>query len=177
VRVGTKAEFDVDCIVLPADDTTTINESVKRRLPVLVFGSHFFLRQAYLAGCSDFCKDPWTLGELELRLDAIVSGIIKRHRFSWGEIELSGGTARVGGNEIGLSWHEVSILRVLLEQCPAVVPREVLFYAIRGKPGEEGSRVIDVHVSSLRKKLKPFVPDDGPLIASVRGMGYMIDRT
>jgi DNA-binding response OmpR family regulator len=179
LRVDFAAEiaYDADLNVIPAWMIKTITNENQMRLPVLVYGSHIYLRPAFIAGCSDFCKDPWSLEELEVRIDRLVSGIAKNYRFSWGEISFSGNDVLVNGSKVFLTYQEMRIFRLLVEQRGNPVPREVLFYAIWGNEGTGSSRVVDVHVASLRKKLGASIPSDSELklITSVRKVGYIID--
>jgi DNA-binding response OmpR family regulator len=147
------------------------------RLPVLVYGSHIFLRHAFLAGCSDFCKDPWTLDELELRLEKLLSGICKKYEFSWGRIGFSGNQVYISDKRILLTYQEMRVLKMLVEQRGNIVPREALFYTIWGNPGTESSRVVDVHIASIRKKIIAAINPacDIKIISSVRNIGYIIE--
>jgi DNA-binding response OmpR family regulator len=169
--------YDADVNVMPADMLNTFAENNEMRLPVLIYGSHIFLRQAYLFGCSDFCKDPWSLEELELRLDKILFSILKKYEFSWGSVTFSGREVAVSGSAMPLTYQEMKIFRILVEQRGIAVPREVLFYSLWGNPGSGTSRVIDVHVAALRKKMSAVVAGKTgkPIISSVRNIGYIIE--
>jgi len=144
---------------------------------VIAYGSHLFLRQAYLSGCSDFLKNPWTIEELEVRLDKIIATIRKNYSFPWGELSFYGQGVNVAGKEIALSCHELRILRMLAEQRGVIVDREALFYALWGKIDGSGSRVIDVHISSIRKKIASVIGTErgDKIIRAARGLGYILD--
>lgn len=84
-----------------------------------------------------------------------------------------------------LSRQESEILGTLLKQRGKTVTREVLFYRIWGNLPDKPSRVVDVHVSSLNRKIRKLMPGgegtadipDGTtdrLIVTVRGLGYKI---
>jgi DNA-binding response OmpR family regulator len=165
---------DINVIPAPMLDRVTEDEAI--RLPILVYGSHIFLRRAFLAGCADYCKEPWTLDELEARLDRIIASVTRGYDFPWGKLGFSGRDASVSGTGLGLTYQELRILRVLVEQRGNVVPREALFYSLWGNPGSASSRIVDVHVSSLRKKIARAVPGLGgtSVISSVRNIGYII---
>ncbi len=147
------------------------------RLPVLAYGSHIFLRDAFLSGCSDFCKDPWSLDELEARLEKMMSAISRNYEFPWGRIGFSGNDVFVADRRIPLTYQEARVLRMLVEQRGSVVPREALFYAIWGNRGSETSRVVDVHVASIRKKIHSILEskEDVKIISPVRNIGYIIE--
>lgn len=94
--------------------------------------------------------------------------------FPWGSFELRSleiGTAR---GSCVLSLQEARILRLLLHQRGEPVPREALFYAVWGRPPTGESRVVDVHVSNLRGKLRRLFPESRGCLRSVRGVGYLL---
>ncbi|WP_455381247.1 winged helix-turn-helix domain-containing protein, partial [Salinispira pacifica] len=56
----------------------------------------------------------------------------------------------------------------------AVVTRQALYYALWGRDATD-SRVVDMHVSHLRRKLSGVIPDgNGELIETVHGRGYCL---
>jgi DNA-binding response OmpR family regulator len=69
---------------------------------------------------------------------------------------------------------EQSILRLLSANAGEPVSREALYYGIWGRPAAEESRVVDMHIASLRRKLRRLFPESGACIRSVRGVGYLI---
>jgi len=54
------------------------------------------------------------------------------------------------------------------------VSREALYYGIWGRSAAGQSRAVDMHIASLRKKLRRLFPESGDCIRSVRGVGYLI---
>jgi DNA-binding response OmpR family regulator len=54
--------------------------------------------------------------------------------------------------------------------------REALYYGMWGKPAPPGTRALDMHIASLRKKLQRLFPENRDCIRSVRGVGYLILR-
>jgi DNA-binding winged helix-turn-helix (wHTH) protein len=147
-----------------------------RRSPVIFYGNSSFLRKAILAGCVDYLKDPWTVDELEFRLEKLIKEIKKIFIFSWGSITFIGTDIVSENRRCALLYQEYRILKILLQQRGNAVPRDVLFYSLWNRPGTRQSRVIDMHISSIRKKLRVILPDDycDEVIISVRGIGYMI---
>jgi two-component system response regulator VanR len=74
-----------------------------------------------------------------------------------------------------LNRQEYLLLRCLCRNRGTVVPREVLFYELWGSEGGN-SRVVDMHVVNLRKKLRRLVRNEksDAIIYTVRGSGYSI---
>lgn len=144
--------------------------------PVIFYGNPSFLRRAFLAGCVDFLKDPWTVDELAFRLEKVLKEIKKIFTFPWGSISFIGTDIASEKGRCSLLYQEYRILKVLLQQRGNAVPRDVLFYSLWNTRGSRQSRIIDVHISSIRKKLRCILPDEfcEDVIVSLRGIGYMI---
>mgnify|MGYP002353843687 CR=1 FL=1 len=85
--------------------------------------------------------------------------------------------ATSGGAELGLTSVEFSLLYELMKVKGRVVSRDELAEKVLGRKLTMFDRSIDVHVSSLRKKLagegKLADPSDQPVIKSIRGVGYL----
>ena len=73
---------------------------------------------------------------------------------------------------LDLTGVEFSLLEALLRDAGRVVTRERLTEIVLGRKLGAFDRVIDVHVSNLRKKLGD--PPGGERIKTVRGAGYQL---
>ena len=78
--------------------------------------------------------------------------------------------AAVGERSLDLRAREFDLLAALAREPGVVLTRDLLLEDVWGTdfPGE--TRTVDVHVAELRKKLG----DDGPVIETVRGVGYRL---
>ena len=144
-------------------------------VPVIAHGPAGLLRSAFLAGCADYLRDPWTPEELALRAQAAISRQHACWEFPWGETRIDGDELRTPRGRAALTHHEAVILRALLRQRGRPVPRAALACllgggALRGT----SSRSIDVHISALRRRVRAAVPEAGRFIVCVRGQGYMV---
>jgi DNA-binding response OmpR family regulator len=157
--------------VVPA---AAVEELPARGVPVIAWGPEGLMRSAFLAGCDDFLRDPWTPEELALRAAAVLSRARRRHLLPWGEVSWEGKDLRTPEGIVDLTIHESRILRALLRARGEPVSRAALAYAMQGAPGPDRGRAIDVHVAAVRKKVRARVPGAGRLIIGVRGLGYMI---
>jgi DNA-binding response OmpR family regulator len=143
--------------------------------PVLCYGPPEELSAAWDAGCEDYLKEPWTLHELHFRIERILGttgGVAVI-----GPVEVRETEMLCGGNRDDLTAQEGKILSLLLRNPGSAVPREALYYAIWGRTGGR-SRVADMHISKLRKKLarlqKEIPTGQRVEIASVSREGYAI---
>jgi hypothetical protein len=146
-----------------------------RGVPVIARGPAALMRAAFLAGCDDYLRDPWTPQELELRAQAAISRARRRWRFPWGEASFDGDTLVLPGGRASLTRHEALILRALLRLRGAPVPRTALAYALDGTPRAAAGRAVDVHVSAIRRKVRAVMPAAGRFITCARGLGYLIE--
>ncbi|MGZ8432621.1 MAG: response regulator transcription factor [Candidatus Deferrimicrobiaceae bacterium] len=95
-----------------------------------------------------------------------------------GDVELSpqSRVVRRAGEVVDLTSVEFSLLEALLRSAGKVVPREELARTVLGRKLSAYDRSIDVHMSSLRRKLGHRV-GDMDRIKNIRGVGYMYVRT
>ncbi|MEW5814311.1 MAG: winged helix-turn-helix domain-containing protein [Spirochaetota bacterium] len=144
----------------------------KTWLPVIGYGDSSLLPYAFLSGCADYLKNPWTPEELYLRTRQYAK---RTHiDFPWGSIHFSKTviTSHIGSEELTIQ--EFNVLNTLATQRGNTVPREVLYYSIWGCQGFD-SRVVDMHISNLRKKLNRLVPlHCRGIIKTSRKIGYYI---
>ena len=82
-----------------------------------------------------------------------------------------------GGERIGLTYTEFSLLELLFRDPGRVVPRAEILEQLWGYPPRRAAdlRVVDVYVARLRGKLEPD-PRNPELILTVRGIGYASQR-
>ena len=132
-------------------------------------------------GADDYLPKPFNPRELVARIRAILRRAeSKPHpaadsgKIIAGDIELDSGVRSVSrtGWKLDLTSVEFAILEILLRQAGQVVSRDELVKQALGRSLNAFDRSIDVHVSSLRRKLGPRV-DATERIKTVRGIGYL----
>jgi len=133
-------------------------------------------------GADDYLPKPFNPRELVARLRAIQrrtsesqpAGEAKPETIEVGDVTMDLGmrTVRCAGTTIELTSLEFSVFEVLLRLAGTVVSREDLTRKALGREFSSFDRSIDVHVSSLRRKLGPATDGD-ERIKSVRGIGYL----
>ena len=84
-------------------------------------------------------------------------------------------TITCGNNPVFVTSTEFSLLDVLLREAGNVVSKADLSERALGRKLSRYDRSLDVHVSSLRKKLGPMT-DGQERIKTVRGVGYIYSR-
>ncbi|HUZ18570.1 MAG TPA: winged helix-turn-helix domain-containing protein [Spirochaetia bacterium] len=168
-------EAQTDVYVIPVSQLGRLFEGTGRPatwLPVIAYGRGNDLREAFLTGCADYLKEPWTSEELAFRVNRVAVPL--SYRLPWGSVRLLPLRVESEFGSQPLSAQEHAILRTLLVCRDTVVSREVLSYAAWGRSRKTGSRAIDMHVSALRRKIRRLAPPDGEWgrIRAVRGTGY-----
>ena len=121
-------------------------------------------------GADDYLEKPFDILELISRVNAKFRRNKKTSRISIDQVtvDLERRTCQVAGDEVALTNAEFTILYELMKASDKVVSRDSLLNVLWGDKDSYESRTIDVHVRSLRTKLK----EQGKHIVSVYGIGY-----
>jgi DNA-binding response OmpR family regulator len=128
-------------------------------------------------GADDYLPKPFNPRELIARIRAILRRTSRSATASnsviVGEVQLdpSAREVRLNGIQIDLTSVEFSLLEMLLRDAGHVVTREQLTETVLGRKLGPFDRVIDVHISNLRKKLNHTHGEER--IKAVRGSGYV----
>lgn len=127
-------------------------------------------------GAVDYVTKPFRLRELLTR----IRGILRRHEkkddstlYEMGMVHLDSARARVTQNqkEVFLSALEYRLLLLLMQHPGQVLSREQIFEHLWDIDGQFISdNTLSVYIKRIREKLG----DDGHLIKTVRGLGYMV---
>ena len=86
------------------------------------------------------------------------------------ELDLQSRAARVSGQRVDLTAREWAVLEALLLRAGRIVPKADLERLVLGMDAEVSSNALEVHVSSLRRKL------GRELVETVRGLGYRMEK-
>ncbi len=138
-------------------------------------------------GADDYLPKPFNPRELVARIRAIQRRMLPAagqmaeapgERLVVGDVELDTATRtlRLSGREIDVTAVEFSLLEELLRLSGRVVTRRDLSRKILGRDLSPYDRSIDVHVSSLRRKLG-HETEGTERIKTVRGVGYLYVRS
>ena len=135
-------------------------------------------------GADDYLPKPFNPRELVARIRAVqrrtaaaVTITAPGEALAVGDVTLDLGarTVHVGGVPVELTSVEFSLLEVLIRLAGQVVSREELSLQALGRELNAYDRSIDVHVSSLRRKLGA-PGEESERIKTVRGIGYFYTR-
>jgi DNA-binding response OmpR family regulator len=129
-------------------------------------------------GADDYLPKPFNPRELIARIHAILR---RTHYSRKGtaplvvddvRLDRTAREAWVNKKRIDLTSAEFSLLETLLDHAGQVVTREHLTEVVLGRKLGPFDRVIDVHVSNVRRKLI-HASDAGERIKAIRGSGYL----
>ena len=127
-------------------------------------------------GADDYITKPFAMEELSARVAALIRRLHGAHeqRLEVGDltVDLSGGTAHRGENQLQLTATEFRILALLASRPGKIVSQSQIAGAVWPTESCPESNAVEVHVARLRRKL-----DEGgttPLLHTVRGMGYTL---
>ena len=76
----------------------------------------------------------------------------------------------VNDEQVELTYKEYELLKLLMVNAGIVTTRQVILDRVWGIDFEGESRTLDMHIKTLRQKLK----EEGALIKTVRNVGYVM---
>lgn len=173
-------------VMLPTLDGFSICKrvrEVKPSQPIIMItakGSENDIVTGFKAGADDYVAKPFSLRELNVRVEAVLRRSGKHlgdERIECRNIVFDGKNLRAqcGVQIIDLTRREMDIIVYLYRHQDRIVSkkellREVWHYA----DADIETRTIDIHVLKLRKKLKNL-DNQANFIETVRGEGYRLD--
>jgi DNA-binding response OmpR family regulator len=191
VRTGTgagaldlAAEDRFDLVLLdlglPDLDGVTVCEELHhldRGLPVLMLTARSDELDVIVgldAGADDYVTKPFRMGELLARVRARVRRNDATTSAADVRVDLAARRAWIGDEELDLSAKEFDLLALLVREAGTVVTRERIMSEVWDEHWFGPTRTLDVHVSSLRRKLGD--DGEGQHITTVRGVGFRFER-
>jgi two-component system OmpR family response regulator len=124
------------------------------------------------AGADDYLVKPFAPEELQARLRAVARRSAApagaRLRAGAAEVDREARAARLDGRQVDLTAREWTLLEALARRAGRIVTKGELDRLVLGLDAEVQSNALEVHVSSLRRKL------GRDAIETVRGLGYRL---
>lgn len=152
-----------------------------RHIPILILtaaNTSLERMRAFNLGADDFISKPFEIEEVLTRLKSKLKRAQEMSQKAQMEYQLGNlalnvqsRLVTVGGREIDLSPSEFGILHLLLSKVGVVVSRKEIMNFV-WEDQNKNDRLIDAHVTSLRKKIGSF---DGEF-QTVYGSGYRISK-
>ncbi|MGN0320704.1 MAG: response regulator transcription factor [Lachnospira sp.] len=172
-------ELIISDIMMPEVDGFEFAENVRRvnkHIPILFMSAKDDLpskQKGFLLGIDDYMVKPIELGELLLRVRALLrrANIEMERKLTVGNLTLDADamTATIAGEEIPATTREFNILYKLLSYPNKTFSRSQLMDEFWGVDSDTSLRAVDVYITKLRDK---FSACDGFEIKTVRGLGY-----
>lgn len=170
-------------IMLPDEDGLHVLDTLKRTpeykaIPVIMLtakDSEYDKIRGLDSGADDYITKPFGVMELVSRIKAVlrrVERVDKEDVLSIGELTLDNvrHEVTVAEQPVTLTYKEYELLYYLLKNRDIVLTREKLLELVWNTDFAGESRTVDVHIGSLRSKLKSA----GNYIHTIRGVGYKL---
>lgn len=168
-------------IMLPDMDGFTILSKIREadgRIPVICVSAktdEISFVKGLNKGADDYMAKPFSVLELLARVKTNLRRaklyITSADGFS---IDNNVYKAFYNDRELGLTMKEFKLLKLLVSKAGVTVDREELFREVWGEDYMGETRTLDMHVASLREKIKQAGGKD--CIVTVRGIGYRFEN-
>lgn len=174
-------------IMLPGEDGLKVLKRIRNsngfeKTPVIMMTaktSEYDIVKGLDSGADDYITKPFGIMELLSR----VRSLLRRSNYSTKKdekiltyknikIDKTKHSATENGKEISLTLKEFNLLCYLIINKGIVLSREKIMGAVWDLPFEVESRTVDMHIKSLRKKIK----ECDKYIHTVRGIGYRLEH-
>ncbi|MDO4178480.1 MAG: response regulator transcription factor [Phascolarctobacterium sp.] len=173
-------------IMLPGEDGVAILNRLKTNpetsdIPVIMAtakGSEYDKIQSLDLGADDYMVKPFGMMEMVSRVKAVLrrvqkSEIKKFLRLDTLVLNQTDHTVNIDEERIQLTFKEYELLELFLLNPGKVFTRDMLFEKIWGMEYIGESRTVDMHIKTLRQKLKHY----GNRIETVRHVGYRLEAS
>lgn len=176
-----KADLILLDIMLPKEDGISILKRIRRNpetkdKPVIMLTAkdgELDKVRAFELGADDYVDKPFSILELQSRIKALLRRTKSDKKIlEYGNIKMDLERYKVylKEEEIKLTNKEFQLLKYLMENQSIVLTREQILEKVWGYDFSGDTRTIDVHIGSLRSKLK----DEKEIIKTVINVGYKL---
>lgn len=169
-------------IMLPDEDGLSVVRKLRnlagtRNIPIIMVTaktSEIDKVKGLDMGADDYMTKPFGVMELISRVKALLrrSRAVEERQLQIGNVCLDEERrlVTVGGEPCELTYKEYELLKLLMNRAGIVTTRDMILDRVWGTDFEGESRTLDMHIKTLRQKLKGA----GEMIRTVRNVGYML---
>ena len=171
-------------VMLPHKDGFEVCRELRRaglRMPVILLTAKAQESDKILGlemGADDYVTKPFSPRELRARVKAALrraaGEMPEIYRFGDAGVDFTRCELRRGGRAVEMTPIEFKLLGALIRHRGQTLSRNKLLDQVWGRETFVTDRVVDTHMTNLRKKIEPQ-PSDPRFLVNVRGMGYRFD--
>ena len=171
-------------VMLPGEDGLSILKRLRanndtKEMPIILVtakDSEIDTVRGLDLGADDYITKPFGVMELLSRIKAIMRRIKPMSddvalKYKNIYLDQDRRLCLVDGENVELTFKEYELLRLFLSNLGIVLTREIIMETVWGTDFMGESRTVDMHIKTLRKKLK----EAGSLIITVRNVGYKLE--
>lgn len=131
-------------------------------------------------GADDYLPKPFSMGEMDVRIDAVLRRVAYERAAPVSEVEPPAlrkdmrQDMRLGQAVASFTPVEYRLMEVLLAHPEEVLSKPFLYQQVLHKPFSQQDRVLDMHVSHVRRKLAAI--GYAGRLATVWGKGYVLTQ-
>ena len=171
-------------VMLPGEDGLSVLKRLRsdndtKELPVILVtakDSEIDTVRGLDLGADDYITKPFGVMELMSRIKAIMrrvkptsDDVVLKYKNIY--LDQDRRICLVDEENVELTFKEYELLRLFLSNLGIVLTREAIMDTVWGMDFAGESRTVDMHIKTLRKKLK----EAGNLIITVRNVGYKLE--
>ncbi len=171
-------------VMLPHKDGFEVCRELRRaglRTPIILLTAKTQESDKVLGlelGADDYVTKPFSPRELRARVKAALrraaGEMPEIYRFGDAEVDFTRCELRRGGRAVEMTPIEFKLLAAFIRHRGQTLNRSKLLDQVWGQGTFVTDRVVDTHLTNLRKKIEPK-PSEPRFLVSVRGMGYRFD--
>ncbi len=171
-------------VMLPRKDGFEVCRELRRaglRTPVILLTAKTQESDKVLGlelGADDYVTKPFSPRELRARVKAALrraaGEMPEIYRFGDAEVDFTRCELRRAGRVVEMTPMEFKLLAAFIRHRGHTLSRDKLLDEVWGRETFVTDRVVDTHITNLRKKIEPK-PSEPRFLVSVRGMGYRFD--
>jgi len=171
-------------VMLPHKDGFEVCRGIRRaklRTPIILLTAKAEEAQKVLGlelGADDYVTKPFSPRELRARIKAVLRRAAQEfpevYRFGEAEVDFARRELRLAGKPVEITLQEFKLLAAFIHHRGRVLTRDQILDEAWGSETYVTDRVVDNHITNLRKKIEP-IPTEPRFLISVRGVGYRFD--